>query len=94
MEGEGNRQCARRHFGAPFAVTLTMCVTVKANALKEERVLGRVFRADLVTCALALFVASVIVGDKDSKTRKTHWEEALVAMSMDTQHARRRCSGP
>ena len=25
---------------APFPVTLTMCVTVKANALNEERVLG------------------------------------------------------
>ena len=25
---------------APFPVTLTMCVTVKANALNEERVRG------------------------------------------------------
>ena len=36
-------------FGAHFAVTLTMCVTVKENALKEERVRGRVVRADLRT---------------------------------------------
>ena len=41
-------------FGAPFAVTL-MCVTVKANALKEEeRDRGRV-QLSMQTCALALF---------------------------------------
>ena len=34
---------------ASFAVTLTMCVTVKANALKEERVRGRDVHADLQT---------------------------------------------
>ena len=31
---------------ASFVVTLTMCVTVKANALKEENVQGRDVRAD------------------------------------------------
>ena len=34
---------------ASFEVALTMCVTVKANALKEERVRGRNVCADLQT---------------------------------------------
>ena len=57
-------------FGAPFAVTLTMCVTVQANALKDERVreriVQRIVRSNLHTGFVAL------VGDKDLKTQKTH----------------------
>ena len=39
VTGRRNGQCGRM-IAAPFPVTLTMCVTVKANALNEERVRG------------------------------------------------------
>ena len=38
LSGRRNRQCGRSSLSGP--VTLTMCVTVKANALNEERVRG------------------------------------------------------
>ena len=46
---------------APFAVTLTMCVTVKENTLNEERVRGRDVdvRADLQTGFVVAFVQYV-----------------------------------
>ena len=46
---------------APFAVTLTMCVTVKENALNEERVRGRDvdIRADLRNGSVVAFVQYV-----------------------------------
>ena len=53
---------------APFPVTLTMCVTVKANALNEERVRGTDVdvRADTGRCGIRT------VRDKDLKTQETH----------------------
>ena len=55
---------------APFALTLTMCVTVKENALNEERVRGRDVdvRVDLRT----RFCGIRRVRDKDLKTQETH----------------------
>ena len=57
---------------APFPVTLTMCVTVKANALNEERVRLRGtdvdVRADTGRCCGIRTVRS----DKDLKTQETH----------------------
>ena len=55
---------------APFPVTLTMCVTVKANALNEERVRGTDVdvRADTGRCCGIRTVRS----DKDLKTQETH----------------------
>ena len=46
---------------APFAVTLTMCVTVKENALNEERVRGKDVdvRADLRTSFVVAFALYV-----------------------------------
>ena len=54
---------------APFPVTLTMCVTVKANALNEERVRGRDVdvRANTSRCC-----GIRTVRDKDLKTQETH----------------------
>ena len=55
---------------APFPVTLTMCVTVKANALNEERVRGTDVdvRVDTGRCCGICTVRS----DKDLKTQETH----------------------
>ena len=55
---------------APFPVTLTMCVTVKAKALNEERVRGTDVdvRADTGRCSGICTVRS----DKDLKTQETH----------------------
>ena len=39
VTGRRNRQCGRT-VEAPLPLTLTMCVTVKANVLNEERVRG------------------------------------------------------
>ena len=53
--------------------TLKMCVTVKENALNEERVRGRDVdvRVDLRTRFVVAF-AQHAVRDKDLKTRETH----------------------
>ena len=53
----------------PFPVTLTMCVTVKANALNEERVRGTDVdvRADTGRCC-----GIRTVRDKDVKIQETH----------------------
>ena len=53
---------------APFPVTLTMCVTVKASALNEERVTDVDVRADTGRCCGIRTVRS----DKDLKTQETH----------------------
>ena len=65
---------------APFPVTLTMCVTVKANALNEERVRGTDVdvRADTGRCCGIRTVRS----DKDLKTQETR---ALVVSCGDVQ---------
>ena len=54
---------------APVPVTLTMCVTVKANALNEERVRGTDVdvRADTGRCC-----GIRTVRDNDLKTQETH----------------------
>ena len=55
---------------APFPVSLTMCVTVKANALNEERVRGTDVdvRADTGRC----FGIRTVRSGKDLKTQETH----------------------
>ena len=55
---------------APFPVTLTTCVTVKANALSEERVRG----TDVDVRANIGFVVAFeqYRRDKDLKTQATH----------------------
>ena len=64
--------------------TLTMCVTVKANALKEERARGRDARADLYNNRLCYsYVASAPVGHKDLqlKTQETHlWRPRITSV--------------
>ena len=53
----------------PLAVTLTMCVTVKANALNQERVRG----TDVDVRANTGFCCGIrTVRDKDLKTQETH----------------------
>ena len=55
---------------APFPVTLTMCVTVKANALNEERVRGTDVDVRANTGFLVAFAQ--YRRDKDLKTQETH----------------------
>ena len=40
VTGRRNGQCGRSSLSSDFPVTLTMCVTVKANTLTEEQVRG------------------------------------------------------
>ena len=62
---------------APFPVTLTMCVTVKANALNEERARG----TDVDVRANTGFVVAFAQyrRDKDLKTQETHLCEVVVS---------------
>ena len=89
---------------APFSVTLTMCVTVKANALHEERVRGRDLdvRADLQTSfvvAFAQYVANTwrfkkctcgkLWGRPDRRPRKFEGDAQGPYMSVQLLSARR-----
>ena len=73
---------------APFPVTLTMCVTVKANALNEERVRG----TDVDVRANTGFV--VAFAQYDLKTQETHLWQVVGTSSSETADVRRRRSGP
>ena len=69
----------------PFAVTLTMCVSLCRRWKKNEYEEG----LSVPTCALALFC-----GIRTSRWQRLEdSEDALVKTSMDTPHTRRRCSG-
>ena len=71
----GDEEVIASVVAAPFAVTLTMCVTVKANALNIERGMssrGRDVRANLRWTGFVRYVASAPVGDKDNEDLGKH----------------------